>query len=97
MRSLDAGNRQKMADMRTAQQRMVDDEVEKAVRVGRFRADRPHEAARAVVSMCTVLPTWWHRGGPFGPEQIAEQYVRFALDLMRADAVPEVTAVDRAS
>jgi AcrR family transcriptional regulator/DNA-binding XRE family transcriptional regulator len=97
MRSLDDSNRHKIADMRTAQQRMVDDEVEQAVQGGRFRADRPHEAARAVVSMCTALPSWWHRGGPFGPEQIAEQYVRFALDLMRADAVPEITGVDRAS
>ncbi|MCW2534801.1 MAG: Transcriptional regulator, TetR family [Modestobacter sp.] len=97
MRGLDDDNRHQIADMRTAQQRLVDDEVEQAVQGGRFRADRPHEAARAVVSMCTALPTWWHRGGPFGPEQIAEQYVRFALDLMRAGAVPETTEVGRAS
>jgi AcrR family transcriptional regulator/DNA-binding XRE family transcriptional regulator len=97
MRSLDTGNRHKIADMRTAQQRMVDDEVEQAVRAGRFSTDRPREAARAVVSMCTALPTWWHREGPFGPEQIAEQYVRFALDLMRADGLPESSSVDRRS
>jgi Tetracyclin repressor-like, C-terminal domain len=59
MRSLDVGNRQKIASMRTAQQRMIDHEVDQAVRFGRFRADHPHEAARAVVTMCTALPTWW--------------------------------------
>lgn len=82
MRSLDAGNRQKIASTRTAQQRMVDHEVEQAVRSGRFRADHPHGAARAIVTMCTALPTWWHPGGPLSPEQVAKQYVGFALDLM---------------
>jgi AcrR family transcriptional regulator/transcriptional regulator with XRE-family HTH domain len=97
MRSLTAGNRHKIAEMRTAQQRMVDAEVEQAARAGRFRADRPREAARAVVSMCTALPTWWNREGPFGPEQVAQQYVGFALNVMHASAAPESTEVDRAS
>jgi len=83
MRSLDVGSRRKVASMRTALQRMVDYEVEQAVRSGRFRADHPHEAARAIVTMCAALPTWWRPGGPLGPEQVARQYVGFALDLMR--------------
>jgi AcrR family transcriptional regulator/DNA-binding XRE family transcriptional regulator len=83
MRAFDTENRQKIAGLRTAQQRMVDHEVEDAVRQGRFRADHPHEAARAVVTMCTALPTWWRPDGPLSPEQVAEQYVGFALDLMR--------------
>jgi AcrR family transcriptional regulator/DNA-binding XRE family transcriptional regulator len=84
MRAFDAGNRQKVASLRITQQRMVDHEVENAVREGRFRADHPHEAARAVVTMCTALPTWWRPDGPLSPEQVAEQYVGFALDLMRS-------------
>ncbi|MBW0102881.1 TetR family transcriptional regulator [Pseudonocardia sp. KRD291] len=82
MRSFEAGNREKIAELRTVQQRMVDREVTHAVREGRFRSDRPHEAARAVVTMCTALPTWWRRDGPLSPEQVAEQYVGFALELM---------------
>ncbi|SHK61505.1 transcriptional regulator, TetR family [Pseudonocardia thermophila] len=85
MRSFDAGNRRKIAQLRTIQQRMVDHEVEAAVRQGRFRTDHPHEAARAAVTMCTALPTWWRSDGPLSPEQVAEQYVSFALDLMRFD------------
>jgi AcrR family transcriptional regulator/DNA-binding XRE family transcriptional regulator len=87
MRSLEDGDRQRIAGMRTAQQRMVDHEVEQAVRTGHFRADHPHEAARAAVTMCTGLPTWWHPGGPLSPERVAEQYVGLALDLMRARVV----------
>jgi hypothetical protein len=33
--------------------------------------------------MCTALPTWWRPDGPYNPEQVAEQYVTFALDLMK--------------
>lgn len=83
MRSFDAQNRAKIAEQRTQQQRMVDHEVDDAVRLGLFRADHPHEAARSVVTMCTALPTWWRPDGPLSPERVAEQYVGFALDLMR--------------
>lgn len=83
MRSFDSGNRTKIAEMRTRQQRMVDREVEAAAHQGRFRADHPHEASRAVVTMCTALPNWWRPDGPSNPEQTAERYVGFALDLMQ--------------
>lgn len=82
MRSLDADNRRKIAEMRTTQQRMVDQEVEAAVREGRFRDDHPHDAARALVTMCTALANWWRPTGSLSPEQTAKQYVGFALDLM---------------
>ena len=86
MRSFEPANRQKIAEMRTVQQRMVDHEVQDAVRHGRFRADYPHAAARAVVTMCTALPSWWRPDGPLTPEQVAEQYVGVALDMMRSQA-----------
>lgn len=82
MRSFEAGNRKAIAEMRTVQQRMVDREVADAVRQGRFRSDHPYDAARAVVTMCTALPSWWQRDGPLTPEQVAERYVGFALELL---------------
>lgn len=90
-RSLDPCNAKTIAKLRTEQQRLVDREVADAVRIGRFRADQPHERARAVVTMCTALPTWWRPDGPYPPEAIARQYVDFALDLMRAVS-PAATA-----
>jgi len=89
MRSLDPGNRAKIAELRMVQQRMVDMEVEHAVREGWFHADHPHDASRAVVTMCTALPTWWRPDGPLSAEQVAERYVGFALDLMRNHPVRE--------
>lgn len=82
MRSLEPANRKRIASMRTTQQRMVDREVEAATAAGRFHSRHPHEAARAVVTMCTALPNWYRSGGPLTPERVAAQYVDFALKLM---------------
>ena len=82
MRSLAPEARRIVATARREMQRMVDQEVEDAVRSGDFRTTRPREAARAVVTMCTALPQWFRDTGPASAEQIAAQYVVFALDLV---------------
>jgi AcrR family transcriptional regulator len=83
MESLAPDNRSTIARMRISQQRMVDREVAAAVERGEFQPFDPHSAARAVVTMCTALPTWWRPSGPASAEEIAAQYVRFGLDVMR--------------
>jgi len=85
MRSLTPAAREHVAAARRAQQRMVDEEVGLAVQQGAFRTPRPHEAARAVVTMCTALPQWYRTSGPASAEQVASSYVEFALDLVRYD------------
>lgn len=91
MRSLEPAPRRRVAAARREQQRMVDEEVEQAVRSGAFGTPRPHEAARAVVTMCTALPQWYEPGGEATAEQVAAQYVEFALDLMRCRRFPAAT------
>lgn len=90
MRSLEEPNRSAIADMRIAQHRMVNEEAEAAVRLGYFHNDHPHESVRAAVTMCTALANWWHLGGGASPEKIAEQYVGFALAIMRENSVSPV-------
>lgn len=85
MRSLTPAAREHVAAARRAQQRMVDEEVGLAVREGAFLTPQPHEAARAVVTMCTALPQWYRTSGPASAEQVASSYVEFALDLVRYD------------
>ena len=41
------------------------------------------DAARAVVTMCTALATWWQPEGQLTPEQVAAEYVDYALGIMR--------------
>lgn len=91
MRSLRPQARERVATARRAQQRMVDEEVEQAAAAGVFATDRPHEAARAVVTMCTALPQWFSPAGPMNAEEIADQYVHFALDLVGCTAARSAT------
>ncbi|WP_030609591.1 TetR family transcriptional regulator [Streptomyces fulvoviolaceus] len=83
MRSLEPDSHRIIAGLRTEQQSMVDHEVGEAVAAGLFRTRHPHEAARAVVTMCTALSQWYRPGGELSPEGVAAEYVQFALDLMR--------------
>jgi AcrR family transcriptional regulator/DNA-binding XRE family transcriptional regulator len=83
MRSLEPAARARVTAARTEQQRMVDDEVLLGCHDGSFRTPRPREAARAVVTMCTALPSWFSPDGPATPAQIAASYVEFALDLVQ--------------
>lgn len=83
MRSLVPRERVRVASARREQQRMVDEEVEQACLNGSFTIPRPHEASRAVITMCTALPQWFNGAGPDPAEEVAAQYVEFALNLMR--------------
>ncbi|MGC0366951.1 AcrR family transcriptional regulator/DNA-binding Xre family transcriptional regulator [Rhodococcus sp. 27YEA15] len=83
MRSLDADNRRAVADKRNLQQRMIDEEVARSVSDGFFRPDSPLDASRAVVTMCTALPSWWRPDGPLSPSRLADMYTTIALDVMR--------------
>ena len=84
MRSLAGPARERVAGVRREEQRFVDAEVEAGVRAGAFATTRPHEAARAVVTMCTALAQWYRKDGPATAETVAAQYVGFALALVGA-------------
>ena len=94
MRSLAPANRHRILDLRNQQQRMVDSEAEDAHALGQFRISDPHDASRAVVTMCTSIPHWYRPDGPATPEQIACQYVHFALNLMNCAIDPSASRCD---
>jgi AcrR family transcriptional regulator/transcriptional regulator with XRE-family HTH domain len=82
MRSVEEPDRARIAAARQDVQRLVDDEVDEGCRRGLMTTPLPRDAARAVVTMCTALPQWWHPTGPSSPEVVAERYVGFALDVV---------------
>ncbi|MFW0791887.1 helix-turn-helix domain-containing protein [Gordonia sp. CPCC 205333] len=84
VRSLEPNNRDSIAARRNQQQLALDAVVLDAVRAGVFHVDNPGDAARVVVTMCTSLPSWWLPGGRLNPEDVATEYVGFALRLMGA-------------
>lgn len=85
MRSVDEPDRRRIAAARLEVQRMVDEEVAEGCRRGLMATPLPKEASRAVVTMCTALPQWWSPAGPSSPEVVADQYIDFALNVVRAD------------
>ena len=95
MRSLNPVARRRLAALRRDEQRIVDVEVEKAVRSGAFRTTRPHEAARAVVTMRTALAQWFGSDGPASAEIVAAQYVEFALALVGSVTLSEQRTAPR--
>ncbi|MEI4272554.1 TetR family transcriptional regulator [Klenkia sp. LSe6-5] len=93
MRSLRPEDYLRVAAVRRAQQQAVDEEVEAAVRAGQLAVADPGTAARAVVTLCTAIPQWYRPAGPLAPEQLAAQYVGYALALL--GRAPLQDAVDR--
>ncbi|NMO01331.1 TetR family transcriptional regulator [Gordonia sp. TBRC 11910] len=82
VRALEPANDEAIAARRNRQQVTLDGFVFDAVRAGDFHVRDPGDAARAVVTMCTSLPNWWQPDGRLHPEDIAADYVGFALRLM---------------
>ncbi|WP_204163857.1 TetR family transcriptional regulator [Nocardioides solisilvae] len=84
MRALPTRDRRRHAGIRSEQQHLVDDEVELGVEEGVFTTTEPRAAARAVVTMCQGIASWYRPGGLYTPEQVAAQYVAFSLGAVGA-------------
>ena len=83
MRSLTAENRLRITESRNYQQWLMTKQVDDGIAAGVFGTDRPRQAARAIVVMCVSVAQWYRPSGPQTPEEIARDYARFALDLVR--------------
>ncbi len=87
MRSLAPADYQRVAAVRRAQQLAVDEEVAAAVAAGQLSVADPRAGARAVVTLCTAIPQWFRPDGPMTPEDVAGQYVDYALRLLGGAAL----------
>ena len=76
IRSLEGAAREAHIAARDRQQKLLDDVVAEAVRLGRFGTPHPKEASRAVTTMCTGVAQWYRAGGPLSPEELAVRYVQ---------------------
>jgi AcrR family transcriptional regulator len=78
-RSLTPGNRARYFDQRNHLGRWLQEAITDGADRGLFATDVPGECSRAVLSMCQGIASWYRRGGPVGPEAMAQRYVRIAL------------------
>jgi len=82
MRDLEPVNRRRIAELRNDVQHLLDGAIDRAIAEGTLHTPSPRHAARAIATMCTSLPQWFHAGGPTSPERIAAEYSQFALGLL---------------
>src|SRR5882672_8117037 len=86
MRGLEEPDHARIVAYRNEQQRMLNEEALEARRLGMFATARPLEAARAIATMCTAITQWYKADGLQTPEEIAADFVDFALTLMKFDS-----------
>lgn len=51
---------------------------------GEFATSYPHDAARAIVTLCSAVSNWYRPEGRLGQQELAERYVEFSLGIARA-------------
>jgi len=63
--------------------------ITSGVATGEFECDHPSEAAQAIVSMGTMVASWFRTGGPRTPAQVSVTYADLALRMLAPAAMRE--------
>lgn len=82
MRSLEPENYRRIARQRDQVQQVLDDQIAQVVAHDDLPTAHIRDAGKAIATMCTSLPQWFHPDGPTSPEEIAAEYARFALRII---------------
>lgn len=61
---------------------IVLDTITEGVEQGEFECPDPPTAAFAIITMCTAVSTWYKPGGPKSPEELADLFAQYALNLV---------------
>lgn len=82
MRSLEGADRRRITRLRDRLQYTLDEAIDQAILDGFLHTPHPRAAGRAITTMCTSLPQWFHSSGPLSSEDIARAYVTFAMSML---------------
>jgi phenylacetate-CoA ligase len=95
LRSLSTAVRREIIFKRDRQQRLFDNVVLSGIGSGVFHVIEPLAASRAIVTMCTSVAQWYRPYGPLTPDQIAQLYVNYGLQMLGVG--PQQLVIKRAS
>ncbi|WP_062004716.1 TetR family transcriptional regulator [Arthrobacter alpinus] len=84
IRSLEGANQLRHIGHRDQIQALFDDAVMDGRKQRLFDVTYPKEASRAIVTMCTAVATWYRPTGPLTPDEVADRYGEYALNLVNA-------------
>lgn len=82
IRSLEEPNRAAYVARRDALQSLVRGAVVQGAEEGLFATEHPSDAARALLTMCLGIGSWFRPDGPLTPEELGPRYATFALGLV---------------
>lgn len=82
LRSLEPENRRRYVAMRDEQQRMLESIITAGRTRGDFAIPYPHDAARAVATLCVGVASWYREDGSLAPEDLVQRYLVLARALV---------------
>lgn len=84
-RYLEGRNRSEVVAARDETQAVLTRIITDGVKAQVFRTPYPHEAALALLTMCSAVSVWYRPGGSLGRDEICQRYARFALGLLECE------------
>lgn len=96
IRSLEGAAKPAYVRRRDEQEQMFVSAIERIHRCGQGSGPPAHDCARAVLTMCVGVATWYRPDGPLPPEALVEQYLRFAHGVVGHVPDSEASALRRA-
>lgn len=82
LRSLEPAPEQEIRRKRRKVQAVFDDAIVEGLAAGAFDCDHPREVARAIVSMGTMVATWYRPAAGMTPDEVADLHVAMAMRLV---------------
>ncbi len=95
MRSLENIPRQKHLQLRDTLEKLMLEDVISARALEMFVFDDPFSVTRAVLTLCRGVADWYSPQGAQTPEEIADQYVAYALRLVDGAPSPDLASPDQ--
>jgi AcrR family transcriptional regulator len=83
-RSLNPEHRIAFIARRDEQQQLIEDVICEGIAAGHFATPYPHEAARAIATLCVGVSTWYRPDGPLSPNELIDRHLMIARDIARS-------------
>lgn len=84
LRSLGEEEFQLIAALRNAEEDFFVQVLDAGVRKGNFKTANTKFAARAIIALASSVGSWYRHDGPLSADEIREQYVDYALNMVKA-------------
>lgn len=85
LQALSPQPREKVMDVRNSSVRMIQDVIERGMRLGVFHTDDPWLAAAATGAMGIRVAEWWDPALGYSAQQVADAYATFAVRLLTSE------------